>query len=448
LCKIFIQMKLISEEKNTIRAVYFQLKKILKWRLDNPESNYNTTQNKYRSELFSNTAIGNYILKNELDSKEITVLLLALSPYLYPTLLREVSEEGGEGTYFLFSELTPNQKNADPTGETVQYVLGGKAIEERMGALLFFQEAHFFTKEHVLYLGETPKGTPFSRGKLQVYQAAFQEIVFGNTLIPKLSEEFPAQEITTPLDWGDLILPNKTLTHIQSIQTWLEHNNTLLTDLQMSKKLKPGYRVLFYGPPGTGKTLAASLLGKHTNKPVFRIDLSVLVSKYIGETEKHLANLFNKAQKKDWILFFDEADAVFGKRTNVKDSHDKYANQGVSYLLQKIEAFPGMIILASNYKENIDNAFMRRFQSVVRFELPKAKERLRIWKSNLPKQLQLAGNVSLETVATKYTLNGSNIMNCIQDVSLQALANTDRVITQQMLLQSIEKEYKKEDKIF
>jgi len=107
-----------------------------------------------------------------------------------------------------------------------------------------------------------------------------------------------------------------------------------------------------------------------------------------------------------------------------------------------------MIILASNYKENIDNAFMRRFQSVVRFELPKAKERLRIWKSNLPKQLQLAGNVSLETVATKYTLNGSNIMNCIQDVSLQALANTDRVITQQMLLQSIEKEYKKEDKIF
>ncbi|NQY31229.1 MAG: ATP-binding protein [Flavobacteriaceae bacterium] len=441
-------MKLISEEKNTIRAAYLQLKNILKWRLDNPEADYNSTQNNYHSALFSSTPTGNYILKNELDSREITVLLLALSPYLYPTLLREVSLENKSNILCDFSEIRANQINTDPTGETVQYVLGGTSIEQCLQTLFYFRDEHFFTKKHVLYLDITPKGVPFTRGKLQVYQDAFQEIVFGATCTPKLSEEFPAQEINTGLAWGDLILPNNTLLSIQDMHRWLQHNDTLLGELNMGKKFKPGYRVLFHGPPGTGKTLAASLLGKHTNKPVFRVDLSVLVSKYIGETEKHLANLFNKAEDKNWILFFDEADSIFGKRTSVKDSHDKYANQGVSYLLQKIESFPGMVILASNYKENIDNAFMRRFQSIIKFELPRAAERIKIWERNLPKQLQLADGVDLQTIAHKYILNGSNIMNCIHDVSLQALANTDRVITQEMLLQSIKKEYEKEDKIF
>jgi len=180
----------------------------------------------------------------------------------------------------------------------------------------------------------------------------------------------------------------------------------------------------------------------------FRVDLSVLVSKYIGETEKHLANLFNKAEKKDWILFFDEADSVFGKRTNVRDAHDKYANQGVSYLLQKIEAYPGMVILASNYKDNIDTAFMRRFQSIIHFELPKAKERLRIWKHNIPEKLEQHASLRLEEIAAKYVLNGSNIMNCIQDASLKALASKDRILTQAMVLESIKKEYHKEDKVF
>ena len=131
----------------------------------------------------------------------------------------------------------------------------------------------------------------------------------------------------------------------------------------MRKRVKPGYRALFHGPPGTGKTLTATLLGKHTGRPVFRIDLSRVVSKYIGETEKNLSRLFDKAEHKDWILFFDEADALFGKRTEIRDAHDKYANQEVAYLLQRIESYAGLVILATNQRGNIDEAFLRRFQA-------------------------------------------------------------------------------------
>jgi len=217
----------------------------------------------------------------------------------------------------------------------------------------------------------------------------------------------------------------------------------------MQKKLKPGFRVLFYGEPGTGKTLAASLLGKYIQRPVFRVDVSMLVSKYIGETEKQLAKLFDKAENKNWILFFDEADAVFGKRTNVRDAHDKYANQEVSYLLQRIETFSGLIILASNFKNNMDKAFTRRFHSCIKFGNPKYEERLRIWQQNLPEQLQLEG-ISLEQIANRYELTGSNIMNVIQDVSLKviSLQEPDYKLSLEMLLESIKKEYIKEDKIF
>lgn len=128
-------------------------------------------------------------------------------------------------------------------------------------------------------------------------------------------------------------------------------------------------RILLIGEPGTGKKTTAYLIAQQLNKEIYRVDLSMVVSKYIGETEKNLNKIFDTAAQKDWILFFDEADALFGKRTEVKDAHDRYANQEISYLLQKIEAFQGMVILASNMKTNMDDAFIRRFDMVTRFPL-------------------------------------------------------------------------------
>ncbi len=138
----------------------------------------------------------------------------------------------------------------------------------------------------------------------------------------------------------------------------------------LSKKLKPGYKILFYGPPGTGKTMTAALIGRECNMPVCKIDLSMAVSKYVGETEKNLELIFAHVKDKDWILFFDEADALFRKRTEVKDVHDRYANQEIAFLLQRLEDYPGLAILAGNFKSNIDQAFIRRFQSVIHFPLP------------------------------------------------------------------------------
>jgi SpoVK/Ycf46/Vps4 family AAA+-type ATPase len=259
--------------------------------------------------------------------------------------------------------------------------------------------------------------------------------------------DFPAQLLQTKQEWSDLVLPESTFEQLEEIRIWIDHHDTLLGDWGMAKKIKPGYRALFHGPPGTGKTLTATLLGKRTNKEVFRIDLSTVVSKFIGETEKNLATLFDKAQNKNWILFFDEADALFGKRTSVRDAHDKYANQEVSYLLQRIEEFSGLVILASNFKTNIDEAFTRRFQSIIYFPMPKVSERLQIWQNSFPEKVQLEPKIDLRNIAQQYELTGANIMNIVQYSCLMALSRKENIILLQDLLNGIRKELIKEGKI-
>src|SRR5690606_8317954 len=148
----------------------------------------------------------------------------------------------------------------------------------------------------------------------------------------------------TQLNWDDLVLNNHARQQLRELEGWLQYKDTLMNGRGMRSRLKTVYRVLFHGPAGTGKTLGATLWGEYTGRDVYRSDLSMVVSKYIGETEKNLENLFAKAETKNWILFFDEADALFGKRTSVRDAHDKYANQEVSYLLQRVEDFDGLVI--------------------------------------------------------------------------------------------------------
>ncbi len=157
-------------------------------------------------------------------------------------------------------------------------------------------------------------------------------LLTGQAAKPKFSADFPARLTTTRMEKDDLVLHPFTEEQIEDIRRWLTYHPELASDANLSCKINVGYRVLFYGPSGTGKTLTATLLGKEFGKDVYRIDLSQIVSKYIGETEKNLGKIFDRAEHKDWILFFDEADALFGKRTNVQSSHDKFANQEVSFL--------------------------------------------------------------------------------------------------------------------
>jgi SpoVK/Ycf46/Vps4 family AAA+-type ATPase len=255
---------------------------------------------------------------------------------------------------------------------------------------------------------------------------------------------FPAKRIVTHLGWSDLVLNKNTLEQVNEIKSWIQHGKTLLNEWELGKRLAPGYKVLFFGPPGTGKTLTAGLLGKDAGVDVYRIDLSMVVSKFIGETEKNLSRIFDTANDKEWILFFDEADALFGKRTELRDAHDRYANQEVAFLLQKIEDHNGVVILSSNMRGNIDEAFTRRFQNTIYFPIPSIDERLGIWQNGFSKKSILHKQVSLEEIAKRYEMSGGAIMNAIRYASLKALEANKNIVQLNDLINGISREYAKE----
>ena len=398
----------------------------------------------------SNGFIIEFIIENNLTEIDILLLGLAFVPHVKPDFLSAVIAEylpnGGELPEF-GGVKAKNHRGILPTGETAQFLIAGNNLDDRVAFYNYLHNQSFLFQKRIIRIESVPNGEPKLSGLLSLEDEYIEKFITGKILKPQLSSIFPAQLIETQLDWDDLVLNSATLNNIKEIETWLKFNEILLQEWDMKSKIKPGFRVMFYGAPGTGKTLTASLLGKYTKRDVYRIDLSMVVSKYIGETEKNLSSLFDKATDKDWILFFDEADAVFGKRTNVRDAHDKYANQEVSYLLQRIENHPGLVILASNFKTNIDTAFTRRFQSIIEFEVPSYGERLQLWKNNLPKGIRIAEDVNLNELSKKYDITGANIVNIIQYACLRTLEDKNENIKLDHLLQGIKKEYAKEGKM-
>ncbi|GAB2835088.1 hypothetical protein GCM10027043_41680 [Ferruginibacter profundus] len=393
--------------------------------------------------------LNDFIVKQQLTIEEYIILLIALVPHVQPTFFENIVSEflpqGGDFTEFGGVKAT-NQRSILPTGETVLFILAGNDMQRRLQLQQLFSPDHFFYKQNILWLEHVKDGEPVMSGKLLLGTEWVDKFLFNKETAPKFSPEFPAKKLSSQMTWDDLVLTPQTKEEIDHIKIWLSHNSTLLNDNNLSRKIKPGYRALFYGPPGTGKTLTVSLLGKEFNKEVYRVDLSQVVSKYIGETEKNLEKVFSKAENKDWILFFDEADALFGKRTNVSSSHDRFANQEVSYLLQRVEDFPGLLILASNFKNNLDKAFTRRFHAMVHFPMPNAGERLLIWQKALPQHLQVAGDINLNEMAQRYELSGAAVLNIMQFAALRALHRNDNTIHNADLLTGIRREFWKEEK--
>lgn len=440
-----------ADTHSEISLLFSYLKEVIIWRLANFDSSLIDDAPKIDLTTLPKTTMISYLLDSDLTPYEILTFLIALSPNIDPSFLVDcVSEAFPTGIDLpQFGGVKGKQhRGIIPTGETVQFILGGNNIKDRIECISLFATNQALEKTKILYLEPALTGEPLMSGKILLYPETFFRATTGIIPPPKMSPNFPAEKLETDLSWEDLILNDSTASEIEDLEIWLKHSKTFLDDWGMKKRVKAGYRVLFHGPPGTGKTLTASLLGKNTNKDVYRIDLSTVVSKYIGETEKNLSNLFDKAAHKDWILFFDEADAIFGKRTNVRDAHDKYANQEVSYLLQRVESHPGLVILATNFKDNIDNAFMRRFQSVCYFQIPTPKERLLLWKQNLPVKLKIDPEISMEEVAERYELSGSNIVSIIQSCSLHVLSLNSDTLTTEILLNGIRKEVIKEGRIF
>lgn len=276
----------------------------------------------------------------------------------------------------------------------------------------------------LLSLEPAPPSEPFLAGRL-VLSTYFKKEFPGQPLTyeQRLSDLKLGSFIQTKLNFTDLILDNTILEAVDEIKQWQYFlDQTAPTNSQFYKRIPMGLKVLFYGKPGTGKTQTAGILANELKKRIFRIDLSQIVSKYIGETEKNLAKIFDLAQNRNWILFFDEADALFGKRTSVSSSHDRYANQEVSYLLQRLEDYPGIVILSSNFKDNIDTAFLRRFQIIVEFNLPDYAQRKAIWQKLLD-ELQykkLIINHEDWDYLCRTELSGANITNILTYAYLKA----------------------------
>ena len=390
-----------------------------------------------------------FIIKFSLSIDERLILIMALIPHLSPQLFdrffiqnksigRSFSEFGGYES--------SNFKGFIPTGETVCFVLAGKDITKRILLIEKFSDNHFFKKENVLSLQYTGHSETFWSGKLSISDEFLSLVTLGKTYEPTFSNNFPANKIYTHLTLSDLVLNEHIMDEVDHIKTWMLNQHQFKSIDFLKKRFTKGYRALFYGPPGTGKTLTASLLGRMHNRSVYRIDLSQIVSKYIGETEKNLSRIFDLAENKDWILFFDEAESLFSKRTDVSDSNDKFANMETSFLLQRIEDFDGLIILATNLKPNIDRAFIRRFQSIIHFTLPLPKERELLWRNAL-NSFNVSSKVDYSDLAKRFEVSGGSINNAVQFSWLTAKRYGQDVIQPENIIHGIMRELGKEGKI-
>ena len=257
-----------------------------------------------------------------------------------------------------------------------------------------------------------------------------------------------AARLTPGYSFDDLVLPDRQRDLLQSISAYLRHRDRVLSEWGYERTVArtQGLKVLFAGESGTGKTMAAQVLAGELGLDLFRVDLATVVSKYIGETEKNLERIFTAADGSNAILFFDEADALFGKRSEVSDSHDRYANIEVAYLLQRMEAYPGAVILATNFRRNIDDAFVRRLDFVVDFPFPEVDDRKKIWRLVLPDEAPVAADADLDFLATQFKLSGGAIRNCSLAAAFRA-ADEQGEIGMRHLVQAVAQEYAKQGRL-
>ncbi|WP_339893722.1 ATP-binding protein [uncultured Algibacter sp.] len=383
-----------------------------------------------------------FLLHYELGFTERVIVSMITASILKPEVFDLLHTQNEvTGTAYVEFGGKIDDRRFIPTYRTAAFILNES--KNALPAFLFplFEQSHPFTNFSLLDFSNAPFRTRLET-TMRFNTDAEYLLFTGNAYQPEFNNEFPSKLMTTELNWEDLVLPESIKNDIDEILMWFKLENKIEENPQLNKWLKKGYRVLFYGPSGTGKRLTASLLGKYVNKPVYSVDLSMVVSKYIGETEKNLAKVFDRAQNNGWILFFDEADALFGKRTKTTSSNDRYTNQEIAYLLQRIEDFPGMIIIATNLENNLGEAFSCRFQLQVPFKLPNKEERYKLWKQIFSKEFTLEDEFILQ-LAENYELSGGSIVNVLRTVVLHSQHNSKSKISEEAVIYAIQKNWRK-----
>jgi len=253
-----------------------------------------------------------------------------------------------------------------------------------------------------------------------------------------------ARRIQPKAAWEDIVLPRDQRAQLREIANYVKYRHVVFADWNFEQKISlgKGLNILFAGPSGTGKTMASEIMANELGLDLYKIDLSTVISKYIGETEKNLDRIFTEARNSNSILFFDEADAVFGKRSEVRDSHDRYANIEVAYLLQKMEEYDGIVILATNLRKNLDEGFARRMHFSVEFPQPEEPDRFRIWQRIFPSEAPLAEGLDLNFMARQFKVTGGNIKNIALGAAFLA-AGDGATIKMEHLIRATKREYQK-----
>ncbi|MBW4706646.1 ATP-binding protein [Roseobacter sp. YSTF-M11] len=396
-------------------------------------------------QLLSGSALAHLVGDNELSDGERLVIALAIAPHVNSAILDPffVKNAAIDRAFSQFGGQHSGAGGFQPTTETALFLLAGADTAARIAAMAIFEADRPLRRRAGITLGTVGPETKAFGNLLDISVHRLIALCEGTPPRPDFSPSFPAQRLQTSLDWSDLVLPRDLHYSLGHIIAWLENRDRILSDWGLHKQFGKGFKALFYGPPGTGKTLTASLLGKRTGMDVYRVDLSMVVSKYIGETEKNLGLVFDMAAEREWILFFDEADALFGARSATTSSNDRYANQEVAYLLQRIEDCESLVILATNLRSNIDDAFFRRFQMSVGFVKPDASQREQIW-NNVLADVPLADDVDVRHMASEFALVGGAISNVARTAAITALRRDSDTVTAEDFKHAITIEMRKE----
>jgi hypothetical protein len=378
-----------------------------------------------------------------LSPAERLVLMLALLPQLRPQVLDLflIQNEAIKRRFTEFGGIAGGpQSGFGPTRETALFLLAGEDMDRRLAAAQLFAADAPLRRRHIIDGIEEPGGS-VSCAPLGISRYWLDLVTTGRSTAPRFAPPFPAQLLETPYVLEDLVTGETVRQELAEMLVWVRNERLLMEDWGLNRHLKPGYRALFHGPPGTGKTMAAAVVGKALDLPVYRVDLSRVVSKWVGETEKNLGALFDQAALGDMLLFFDEADALFGKRGDTQSANDRHANQQIAYLLQRIEDCPGVVVLASNLKGNIDAAFARRFQAMVYFPMPDAAARLKLWQMAFAApRAKLAEGVSLEALARRHELSGGEMINVLRRLSVHALIDAERYVPEARIVEAVARE--------
>jgi AAA+ superfamily predicted ATPase len=369
---------------------------------------------------------------HKLTAIDRVILALGVASAHYPSILKtfiQIEENSSAFAIEAGGEYNKANRSFKPTFQTALFLLSGKDLSLWSHYSAQLIKGSVLLQNDIIY---NRSSTEFIHGKIELDTAYLNYFLSGKKPQLDHGSYFPGKLYKSDLTIDDIILEDNVREQIKPIGHYINalENGFFKSD---NHNFKPGFITLFYGAPGTGKTMLAGILANTYGIDMYHVDISQVVSKYIGETEKNLEILFNRLQGKNCMLFFDEADALFGKRSDVKDAHDRYANQEVSYLLQRIEKFDGLTILASNFENNMDDAFKRRMDLSINVIRPTETTREALWKQYLPKNVTFESDHFLKHLAKEYSYTGSNIRNIMKNVAMALHDAYETIITHPLI---------------